>query len=70
MIEEVVAPLLQQRVNFGFIAQRKPKSHRQHADSTMDRIEDSGMKHRRDGLVRRVDEGTRQLSRNAPAHID
>jgi hypothetical protein len=70
MIEQFVATVLQQGVDFGFIAQCKPESHRQHADSTMDRIEDGGMKHWRDGLVWRVDESTGQLSRKAPSHID
>jgi hypothetical protein len=62
--------ILQQRVDFVLIVQRKPKTHRQHTDSTMNGIEDSGMKHRRDGLMRCVDEGAGQLARKAPTHIN
>jgi hypothetical protein len=57
-------------VDFGFIVQRKPKTHRQHTDSTMNGIENGGMKHWRDGLMWCVNEGAGQLSRKAPTHVD
>ena len=70
VVEQVEATVLQHGADFGFVAQRDPKPHRQHADSAMDRLQSGGMKHRRDGMMRCVDKSTCQLFREAPAHVD
>ena len=63
-------PLLQQSADFGFVAKHNPEPHRQHADPAMNRLQNRGMEHRRDSLVRCVDKSTCQLSRQTPTHVD
>ena len=55
LAEELLPPLEQQSLDFGFVAQGKPVPHRQHADAAMDRLQGPACTIGRDGRVRCVD---------------